>query len=351
MRQLQKDSEYEPKVEQEKTQHKVDGSKVLNKHNTQILDLRSMGEQNASLKMRMKNLLKQQKDINQSLDQKEIDRSRVRGGSRQNWRESDYLIAAPITMKPQTPSLHDNSDIKVNQDRIKQLIKERQRTLEEIEDVSDFDPLDVVDGEEDNKFQDQVRNYYNQLGKIPGLTKNKNNQHLDNVRIKLSELQKNPKYKVLSNYIEDTKNKSAGRPYRDKIRNMNISLPPEDSPYTNLNQINGSKMPRPMLKSPLIDPAKSRNHSTSKLPYRTIEDVDKNSLQNRSSYLPDIGHFRQNDIRPDDMEVEERALMNLYAQDFDELKLLDLVSKDPDLYQHKLNQYKDMSEVRIQAEK
>lgn len=68
-------------------------------------------------------------------------------------------------------------------------------------------------------------------------------------------------------------------------------------------------------------------------------------------FLPEIGHMKQNLGRPEDLEVEERAIMNMYAQDFDDLKILDMLRNNEDLYNHKLNQYKESSNARIQAEK
>jgi len=43
--------------------------------------------------------------------------------------------------------------------------------------------------------------------------------------------------------------------------------------------------------------------------------------------------------------------MNMYAQDFDDLKILDMLKNNEDLYNHKLEQYKEVSNSRIQAEK
>lgn len=38
--------------------------------------------------------------------------------------------------------------------------------------------------------------------------------------------------------------------------------------------------------------------------------------------IPDDFVFRQNEMRNDDLEVEERALMNLQAQEYDSLRML-----------------------------
>lgn len=51
------------------------------------------------------------------------------------------------------------------------------------------------------------------------------------------------------------------------------------------------------------------------------------------------------------MEAEERALMNIAAQEFDALRILSKIPKGTDLYKHKLTQYKEMSAMRTEMEK
>ena len=41
-----------------------------------------------------------------------------------------------------------------------------------------------------------------------------------------------------------------------------------------------------------------------------------------NAIFPDEFAFRQNDQRADDLEVEERALMNLAAQEYDSLRVI-----------------------------
>jgi hypothetical protein len=54
--------------------------------------------------------------------------------------------------------------------------------------------------------------------------------------------------------------------------------------------------------------------------------------------------------RSDDLESEERALSNLMAQEYDNLKLLSAIPEHSDLYQFKLAQYKKVSDIRAKAE-
>ena len=52
--------------------------------------------------------------------------------------------------------------------------------------------------------------------------------------------------------------------------------------------------------------------------------------------LPDEFAFRQNEARCEDLEVEERALMNLAAQEYDQLRVLEKLPKDSEIYAYKL---------------
>ena len=51
--------------------------------------------------------------------------------------------------------------------------------------------------------------------------------------------------------------------------------------------------------------------------------------------MPEEFYFRQNDVRVGDMESEERALANLAAQELDQIRVLQKLPKDSDLYKHK----------------
>ena len=84
-----------------------------------------------------------------------------------------------------------------------------------------------------------------------------------------------------------------------------------------------------------------RESNTSQKKLKSHKKPDLNQTEtNVINYLPDLGNLKQGLERPSDMEVEERAMMNLYAKDFDELKLLEVLNNNQDLYQHKLEQYK-----------
>ena len=67
--------------------------------------------------------------------------------------------------------------------------------------------------------------------------------------------------------------------------------------------------------------------------------------------VPDDFMFRQNEERNADLETEERAIMNLQAQEFDQLRLIEKLPKDSELYKFKMQQFKELSVMRAESEK
>lgn len=67
-----------------------------------------------------------------------------------------------------------------------------------------------------------------------------------------------------------------------------------------------------------------------------ISGSSKNGASAKKGMLPDDFRFRQNDLRAEDMEIEERALMNIAAQEFDELRILARLPKGSEVYKHKM---------------
>eukprot|EP01022_Parablepharisma_sp_SALTPOND_P013942 TRINITY_DN1872_c0_g1_i1.p1 TRINITY_DN1872_c0_g1~~TRINITY_DN1872_c0_g1_i1.p1 ORF type:complete len:810 (-),score=98.00 TRINITY_DN1872_c0_g1_i1:4532-6961(-) len=59
----------------------------------------------------------------------------------------------------------------------------------------------------------------------------------------------------------------------------------------------------------------------------------------------------QNIIRNEDLEVEEKAMLNLVAQENDALKMLSCLNPNSEIYAYKLQQYKEMSAYRAELEK
>jgi len=59
----------------------------------------------------------------------------------------------------------------------------------------------------------------------------------------------------------------------------------------------------------------------------------------------------QNMNRNDDLEAEEKAMLNLVAQERDSLKVLSKLDPSSEIYTYKLQQYKDMSAYRAEMEK
>eukprot|EP00347_Sterkiella_histriomuscorum_P021982 403332092 len=67
--------------------------------------------------------------------------------------------------------------------------------------------------------------------------------------------------------------------------------------------------------------------------------------------FPEDFVFRQNEFRCEDLEVEERALMNLTAQEFDALRQISKLPVNSELYRYKMDQYKELSTMRGEIEK
>ena len=67
--------------------------------------------------------------------------------------------------------------------------------------------------------------------------------------------------------------------------------------------------------------------------------------------FPEDFAFVQNQIRSEDLEVEERAAVSLAYQDYDELRVLSRMPVNSELYRFKMDQYKESSSVRTEIEK
>ena len=168
------------------------------------------------------------------------------------------------------------------------------------------------------------------------------NRHIGTKRMLDNKLNK------LKIYIEDGKNKEVNNERSKVIQNMNVKMPDRD-PYRFAKS--ASKKDKTAQHNHSVEkPRISRNLPSLKSEFRTEDNIAW-MKQDKRAFLPDLGHFKQNDSRPEDMEVEERALMNLYAKDFDDLRVLNMLSSNQDLYEHKMKQYLDMSQMRIEAEK
>jgi len=61
--------------------------------------------------------------------------------------------------------------------------------------------------------------------------------------------------------------------------------------------------------------------------------------------------FLQNGIRSEDLEVEERAILNLATQEYDHLRILSMLPVNSELYRFKMDQYKELSTMRAEIEK
>jgi hypothetical protein len=67
--------------------------------------------------------------------------------------------------------------------------------------------------------------------------------------------------------------------------------------------------------------------------------------------FPEDFIFRANDVRSEDLEVEERAMMNLMAGEYDAMRVISKLPTNSELYRFKLDQYKELSTMRSEVEK
>ena len=67
--------------------------------------------------------------------------------------------------------------------------------------------------------------------------------------------------------------------------------------------------------------------------------------------FPEDFVFRQNEFRCEDLEVEERAMMNLLASDYDEIRQISKMPNNSELYRFKMDRYKELSTMRAEVEK
>lgn len=67
--------------------------------------------------------------------------------------------------------------------------------------------------------------------------------------------------------------------------------------------------------------------------------------------FPEDFVFRQNEFRVEDLEIEERALMHLQAQDYDQLRQVVKLPVNSELYRYKMDQFKEISTMRAEVDK
>ena len=61
--------------------------------------------------------------------------------------------------------------------------------------------------------------------------------------------------------------------------------------------------------------------------------------------------FLQNEVRGVDLTKEEQILMNLTAQEVDQLRMISRVPVGTEIYRFKMEQYKELSTMRAEIEK
>jgi len=78
---------------------------------------------------------------------------------------------------------------------------------------------------------------------------------------------------------------------------------------------------------------------------------NKAGLKTSGEAFPEDFIFRANDIRSEDLEVEERAMLNLMAGEYDAMRIISKLPTNSELYRFKVDQYKELSTMRSEVEK
>jgi len=134
-------------------------------------------------------------------------------------------------------------------------------------------------------------------------------------------------------------------------------MPPYGAPGYHFNPYN--TMPQPQ-QLPAIKPSspKSPKQSFSKITNNMESGIDRlkssllpNAITGGHGAFPDDFIFRQNDFRSEDLEVEERALLSLGLQEYDNMRVLSNMPVNSELYRYKMDQYKEASTIRSEVEK
>jgi hypothetical protein len=286
-----------------------------------------------------------------------------------------------------------NPDIRKMQSRIDRLVKERQKVDQEMNKFPDLDELDVLQTEvekgyntDENRYVNGVQKYSDNIRGNKNLNFNEKARNLGNIRQALENpYQQNPnnnagsyrhakgmyenRLNKLDNIIRDKRNEKNNSERRKILENMRIKVPEfKQKPDSSLRNIEARQhQPKSMMerysrhstKRPKLSRGyenKPDQKQVNKSFTPSENGRNKLELKNKagsdvSMFLPDVGRFKQNEYRADDLEVEERALMNMYAQDFDDMKLLELVKQNPEVYKHKFQQYKEKCQNRLKIEK
>lgn len=102
--------------------------------------------------------------------------------------------------------------------------------------------------------------------------------------------------------------------------------------------VNGQQVKLPtMVPAPIADPS-YYNILANPSGNRMLDDLER-------AYK-----LRQDLDRCDDLESEEKAMVNLTAQEYDGLKMLSSIPEHSDLYKFKMEQYRQISNARVKAE-
>ena len=151
IKKFEQDQDYTIEKEKKEVQEKVNKSDYLSQaHKDKRQHIMKIGERKASLQHRMETLVQKREDIDKKLQNNRSERQ-IDPPSNIKLSQSDYLVAGKDILNQSNSTVNENN-IRKNQERIKQLIRDRQKTLEEYSENQDEDNLDVNEKEYDSQF-------------------------------------------------------------------------------------------------------------------------------------------------------------------------------------------------------
>ncbi|CAI2359223.1 unnamed protein product [Moneuplotes crassus] len=360
-------------------QNKVNNSDYLrNQDRRHTNALKNLAEENSRIKLKQEILGQKMDHYQQKAGILAYQNSAPRGRSNEPSKDSKLANSAAKILNSSS-EYYAGAKINQSQERISKLIEDRKKTMNQLKYDPVFDEIDQLQASVDqgyntdiNKYRENMKNYSTDLQSQREMKPEEKAQRLSNIRSKISNFDPNAsapfinyqaakpvlfrQMNKLDKIIKNEKRREEDEERKRVNDNMHQKLPnfqARNPNYSVIEMKNRTELKEPKMKQPVIMNYRQQSSRMSRRSQQ--QDSERKSRQNlipdSRTFLPDVGHFKQNLDRPEDLEVEERAIMNMYAQDFDDLKVLDMLKDNPTLYSHKLNQYKELSHARIQAEK
>ena len=253
LRQLDDDELHTASREQKRVQEKINTSAYLNsKRNKELEFMKNSVEDNARLRYKQEVLNQESNKLNNSFEVKDIIN---RGRSVEPNKSSLLNVGNDILNSSKNNPYEYKVNIQDNQNRIKKLVEDRDRTMRQINDPA-FDEIDKLKIEVDqgyntdiNKYRNGINEYVNDLRKNREMDYDERARRLTNIRVKVSNFNpnKNTSYinyqaakpimdkqiSRLNGIIRDERNKEANNERKKIMNNMSMRVPDYQNVHNN----------------------------------------------------------------------------------------------------------------------